>query len=965
MKYELPNNHGLSSLSVDSLVFKKDGKEALSDIQFAALEMGVGRGESALVVSPTSTGKTQIALWAIAHSLENRGNTVYLVTHRALAKQKFEDFKSQLLAPFLNNDVSGLVIATGDYVEDVEGNIPKEPLQAPLVVATYEKYLWLLSASGIPTKMKSTTIVCDEIQLIGDEHRGQCVEVLLTLLRNAGWKQFVGLSAVLENRDAQDLANWLKVALVQQYTREKHLRYECWTSEGIAVVNSEYPENIEEGLPLPNGIELDPVEVLYSLLKEENPPVPIIVFCMRVRDTYDLSKQFLEKYNPPKGQLLLPFGGLPVTTAVDILSETIAQRVALHSSDLTDEERQIVEQHLLDGKLDVVFATSTLAAGVNFPLGAAIFATWKRWDFDRRLYVPIESSEFHNMAGRVGRMGSYHEQGRVIFIAERRSDIRHARQYLNLGNLPSLESRISTERFDQLALQLVGSGLCHTRENVENLICNTLSALREQYQNSEAFNQWSAIISTAITNLINDRLLIEMTSGQLIASPVGKAISQSGLLPETGVFLLKYVAEKIELLTDCLPTKTREGDIDSLAFLLFTACFYSPEFQGYHGKAATRFLPYQLNNIDLFNANVEDNDIVEPCWRANKTPVNAASMCCYWMNGEVIRKLESLAPSFRAGSLREMCRNLVWCLHGLSLIISAAADKRVDISLQPNVVRDLKADLFLLSKLPRLIRRLSFRVSEGLPDDVLWMTSLNSFDSEYNLRRHDILALKKIGLTTPEQIMLGSKKASKLRILAFNKAKPSPQAKASWLRDTCRNWKADQRSRSAERHLRRARRCKQVELIQKYYESSGTDFESALENILDVLKVPYEKLDDSTKIGPPDYLIALQDSPQLIMELKTKTGHKLVNYNEAVEVLAASEIHGHGDKFCVTLCHPGVDPSVPLIIFGCGRLSVVESADLGEALLRLCEGALSQLQLWQWLASPGQALIIDLPYREY
>ena len=243
MKYELPKNHSLSNSIINNLVFRgNDGQPELSDVQFAALEAGVGRGESLLVISPTSTGKTLIALWAIARSLENRGSTVYLVTHRALAKQKFDDFKKQLLASFLDNDASGLVIATGDYVEDADGNIPREPLRAPLLVATYEKYLAMLSASGIPTDMESTTIVCDEVQLIGDEHRGQHVEVLLTLLRNAGWKQFVGLSAVLERKDAQDLADWLGITLVVQHTREKHLRYECWTSKGMAVTSSQYPE---------------------------------------------------------------------------------------------------------------------------------------------------------------------------------------------------------------------------------------------------------------------------------------------------------------------------------------------------------------------------------------------------------------------------------------------------------------------------------------------------------------------------------------------------------------------------------------------------------------------------------------------------------------------------------------------------------------------------------------------------
>ncbi len=938
----------------------------MSNIQFAALEMGVGRGESALVVSPTSTGKTQIALWAIAHSLENRGNTVYLVTHRALAKQKFEDFKSQLLDTHLDNDASGLVIATGDYVEDAQGNGPKEPLQAPLVVATYEKYLALLCASGIPKEMNSTTIVCDEIQLIGDKSRGQHVEVLLTLLRNAGWKQFVGLSAVLENKDAQDLANWLKVALVLQHTREKHLKYECWTPKGIASVNSKYPEEIKEGMPLPNNIKLDPVEILYEVLKEENPPLPIIVWCTKKKqDTHDLSREFLEKYKPPKGQLLFPFEELAETIASVSLSSTMTQRVAFHSTDLTEEERHIVEQHLLEGKLDVVFATSTLAAGVNFPLGAAIFASWKRYDFGSWSYKPIESSEFHNMAGRVGRMGSDHEQGRVIFIANGWSDIRDARQYLNLGYLPSIESRITPERFDQLALQLVGSGLCHTRADIETLLCTTLSALREEYQHLDAFNQWPQKISDAITTLINNGLLIEMVSGQLIASPVGKAISQSGLLPETGLFLLKYVAEKATRLVGYLPNGTTEGDIDSLAYLLFSACFFSPEYQGCYGKAPTRYLPYQFKDIDLHKAGIDDNDIVEPSWRANRIPVNAASMCCYWMNGEELKKLESLAPDFRAGSLRDICRNLVWCLQGLSLIITAAADRRVDPTLQPKVMQDSNVDTNLLAKLPRLIRRLSFRVAAGLPDNVLWMTSLNSYGSEYYLRRHEILALKKKGLTTPEQIMLGSIEADEIRKLVFDKARPAPQVKSSWLRDTCRNWKQDKRIKAKERHLVRARKLGKTELIQEYYESLGTNFQDAFEKILDDLSLGYEKLDDKTKTGAPDYLIKLQDSPELILELKSKTDDKLVSYNEATDVLGASEIHGHGDKFCITLCHLGVDPSVPLNIVACGRISVVESADLGEALLRLYEGTLTQSQLWQWLATPGQALTIDLPYREY
>lgn len=145
---------------------------------------------------------------------------------QGLAKQKFEDFKSIFVKNFLDGNGSSLVLATGDSVENADGSIPSSPLMSPIIVATYEKYLALLSASGVPSNMSNTIIVCDEIQLIGDKSRGQNVEVLLTLIRNAGWKQFVGLSAVLVKRDAKGLADWLDVKLIIDHTREKHLRYE-------------------------------------------------------------------------------------------------------------------------------------------------------------------------------------------------------------------------------------------------------------------------------------------------------------------------------------------------------------------------------------------------------------------------------------------------------------------------------------------------------------------------------------------------------------------------------------------------------------------------------------------------------------------------------------------------------------------------------------------------------------------
>lgn len=964
MKYELPANHSLSERIVSTLVYTEDGAPALTDAQYAALEAGLGAGVSVLVVSPTSTGKTQIAVWAIANGIGTNANTVYLVTHRALAKQKFHDFQELLLADYLNGDLSRIVLATGDAVVDGRSESPADPLRSPLLVATYEKYLAMLSASGVPSSMANTVVVCDEIQLLGDKHRGQNVEILLTLLRNAGWRQFVGLSAVLEDTDGNDLSNWLNVSLVRTTTREKDLRYEYWGESGIESVSTSLPEKTVNQTT-PSGVTLETLGVLRYLESQSHPPLPVIVFCMRKQDVYDLALADLDARVGRDGpQLPLDFGDLPDTTANTFLANALSHRIAIHSADLTDEERKIVEDGLINGQVDVVYATSTLAAGVNFPLGAAIFHRWQRWDGDQRTYLPIEPSEFHNMAGRVGRMGSDHEQGQVIFFPETGVFSGAYRRYLELDELPPIVCRIDATIFDQLSLQLVATGLCHTRTDVTNLVCTSFSGLREEDNNFSNFEVWPARIDEAINVLIETGMVVEMANGTLLATPVGKAVAHSGFRPVSAVMLLDYFVRKGQVLADLLGSPANDSGIDRFAYLIFAASFSSPEFRPYGGVQQSRFLPWPLKDY-IYDAAAYAEDLLEPNWAANLISVNTAQVALDWVNGAKLGDQEKVHSSLRAGMLLEMYRNLGWVMQGIASILSAASDSRTPDPLRPASLRGQGDLLSAIRKLPRAITRLSFRVSSGLPDDALWMNALNQTGESYRLTREEILALREREFAFPELVMLGTPDADDVRCKVFAKAKPSPNAKANWLRDRCRSWKSDQRVRAAERHRERARGCLEISLIDEFYTSRREEFEEVFEKVLARLEIVFEQLDDSSKIGAPDYLIQLKNSPPLIFELKSREGTNLVNYNGATEVLSAAEIHGHKDTFCVTLCHPGVDPSVPMAITGSGRLSVVESNDLGEGLLRLCQGRLSQEQLWQWLATPGQALSVDLPYTEH
>lgn len=959
MKRELPDSHGLSEVVRDALVFYDDGVPSLTDVQYASLQAGVGCGESVLVVSPTSTGKTRIALWAIAASLERGHSTVYLVTHRALAKQKYEDFRELLLERLLSSDSSSLVIATGDEVRDSNGNVPADPLQAPLLVATYEKYLALLAGSGVPSDMTATVLVCDEIQLIGDKHRGRSVDLLLTLFRNAGWQQFVGLSAVIESDDARALAGWLNIKAVIESTREKHLRYECWEPEARKIVTSAEPGVVQSLRSLPKGVEFSVVSILDWLLSEEGAPLPVIVFCMTKKQTYDMAKKIADRNATEKMSRVGIFDHLPETSARDFLAKSVAKRVAVHNTDLTEEERRMIEGLLQRGEIDVICATSTLAAGVNFPLGAAVFASWERWDNQRKARIPIDVSEFQNMSGRVGRMGSAHEYGRVLFLAPE-GKAHKAGRYLNLDTMQQLEPRVTSECFQQLVLQLVASGLCNSVDRARELILNTFSAHKISISGMPE-NEWVSSLMREIDALSRHGLLLRTSSDMIAATPLGKAVSLSGLLPQSGVFLLDYFASKAARLVELMIDDENIDSMERLTFLVFCACYSTPEFRG---AAVTRYLPWPLRDDVLFDAEQYKEDLPEPVWQVDSLPVNAAWVTRQWVDGVRIAELEGARPQLSAGMLLGMFRDLGWVMHGLISILSAVRDAgqsdRPYFGAHPEA-----ACLPFLAHLLPVIRRLSRRVASGLPDSVLWMTELDRVDSEFSLYRQEIMALYAEGYSTPEKVMLGSSDADVVRQKVFRKAVPTPNKKANWLRDTCRNWKQVIRKRAVSRHRKRCRSPLSEELIVAFYESRKDEFEVVFENVLSVLGISCIKLDKQGVQGAPDYLVEFSQCRPIIIELKSKTNDKLVNYNDAVEVLAASEVHGHRENFCVTLCHPGVDPSVPTMIVTAGRLSVVESHDLGEALIRLCEGSLTQEQVGRWLASPGQALASDLPFRAY
>ncbi len=167
---EYATNLGMTEAVLDKLT--ESGITFFTDTQKAALEAGLCQGSNLCVSAPTSSGKTTIAEISAIEGALKGNKSLYLVTHRALAEEKYKSFKSKYND---NENWFSVSISTGDHSEgDWEDGI---------LVATYEKYLSLLSSKNTKYAVEGKIIIADEIQILNDTSRGADIEILCSIIR--------------------------------------------------------------------------------------------------------------------------------------------------------------------------------------------------------------------------------------------------------------------------------------------------------------------------------------------------------------------------------------------------------------------------------------------------------------------------------------------------------------------------------------------------------------------------------------------------------------------------------------------------------------------------------------------------------------------------------------------------------------------------------------------------------------
>jgi superfamily II RNA helicase len=370
---------------------------------------------SVVVCAPTGSGKTLIGEYSIHRALSRGGRVFYTTPLKALSNQKLRDFRVQFGA-------ENVGLLTGDI------SINRD---APILVMTTEIFRNMLYGTPIGEVGTSLVgveaVVLDECHYMNDRQRGTVWEE--SIIYCPPEIQLVALSATIANAD--QLTEWLNLVhgateLIYSNFRPVPLQFYFGNTKGIFPLLDETQTRIHPRLKPKNKVAKG------RGMRPESPTITAIVEQLSARDMlpaiyFIFSRRGCDKAVEEMGELSLVSEqeAAQLKTRIDeFLSrnpeagrtgqvEPLYRGIAAHHAGILPAWKGLVEELFQQGLIKVVFATETLAAGINMPARTTVISTLsKRTDRGHRL---LTASEFLQMAGRAGRRGM-DEVGYVVTL---------------------------------------------------------------------------------------------------------------------------------------------------------------------------------------------------------------------------------------------------------------------------------------------------------------------------------------------------------------------------------------------------------------------------------------------------------------------------------------------------------------------------------------------------------------------
>ena len=440
------------------------GFDEFNRMQRAALPGILESDDNVVASAPTASGKTALAELAICKTLSEGGTALFIAPLRALTNEKEREWERF-------EDLGYSV-----YVVSGERDLnPRRAERADVLVTTPEK------ADSATRKHDSARysfitdvdcVVIDEVHLLDSEKRGGVLEVTVSRLRRLQDPRVVALSATMPNVD--DVAEWLDAPPETTYEFGDEYR----------------PVDLETGVKTyshGSNAFADKYRRLYRALDLAEPHVredgQALVFVSSRQDTVQAAKkardEITERDIPIDSRGDYEFHNEAKALTNDTLRQSVTDGVGFHHAGLGKGDRDRVEEWFKQGRIKLLFSTSTLAWGVNLPARCVVIR-------DTKYHDPLEGEtdisplDVLQMLGRAGRPG-YDDIGYGWVVCDR-SDADRYRSLLRDGK--EIESRLAEDLESHLNAE-VAMGTIRGLEDVMDWLETTFYYVRARSKPEE------------------------------------------------------------------------------------------------------------------------------------------------------------------------------------------------------------------------------------------------------------------------------------------------------------------------------------------------------------------------------------------------------------------------------------------------------------------------------------------------
>jgi ATP-dependent RNA helicase HelY len=441
----------------------------LDDFQVEACK-ALESGDSVLVAAPTGAGKTVVGEFAVHLAIAGGTKCFYTTPIKALSNQKYND----LVRRYGAHNVG---LLTGDNTVNGE---------APVVVMTTEVLRNMLYA-GSSTLDGLAYVVMDEVHYLSDRFRGAVwEEVIIHLPEHVS---LAALSATVSN--AEEFGDWLgtvrgttrvvveerrPVPLWQHVLADDRL-YDLFVDDEQHVVSPDLERLARDearftrvsrddrrgrhGRRPRSGLQTSRPDVVARLEREGLLPAITFIFsrigcdaavaqCLRsgLRLTTPEERRVIRDVAEERCAKI-PDEDLAVL-GYDEWLEGLQRGIAAHHAGMLPTFKEVVEELFTRGLVKAVFATETLALGINMPARSVVLERLVKWNGET--HADVTPGEYTQLTGRAGRRG-IDVEGHAVVVWHQGLD---PRSLAGLASTRTYPLRSSFSPSYNMAVNLVG-----------------------------------------------------------------------------------------------------------------------------------------------------------------------------------------------------------------------------------------------------------------------------------------------------------------------------------------------------------------------------------------------------------------------------------------------------------------------------------------------------------------------------